>query len=280
MRTMRKVLSMTVVALAVVLMLTPVAHAITIQDATLSAGTVTVHGNKAEKAAPISWEGTPVATSTNGGAFSFTNGRVPWDCIGTLIDGVSTVAVAIAGCTPPPAALTATGQTTPYATGDDGDIKAGAALSYTDNGDGTITDNNTGLMWEKKSADGTIHDKDAFYLWANAFAVHIAGLNDVAGGGTACFAGYCDWRLPNVKELQSIVNYGAFNPAVSAAFNTGCVAGSTVLTGSCTAASSYWASSSFVSNPALAWSVVFSSGNVGTGGKGNTFRVRAVRGGL
>ena len=40
-------------------------------------------------------------------------------------------------------------------TGQDGDIQAGATLSYTDNGDGTITDNNTGLMWEKKSDDGT-----------------------------------------------------------------------------------------------------------------------------
>src|SRR5262245_44504485 len=44
----------------------------------------------------------------------------------------------------------ASGQTTPYGPGSDGDIRAGAALSYTDNGDGTITDHTTGLMWEKK----------------------------------------------------------------------------------------------------------------------------------
>ncbi len=73
----------------------------------------------------------------------------------------------------------ATGQTTCYTsggavtpcagTGQDGDVQAGATLSYTDNGDGTITDNNTGLMWEKKSDDGSIHDKDTTYTWDNAF---------------------------------------------------------------------------------------------------------------
>src|SRR5919198_2193305 len=46
------------------------------------------------------------------------------------------------------------------------------ALAYVDNGDGTITDSNTGLVWEKKSADGTIHEKDMTYIWSNAFAVH------------------------------------------------------------------------------------------------------------
>ena len=101
-------------------------------------------------------------------------------------------------------------------TGQDGAIRAGAALSYTDNGDGTITDNNTGLMWEKKSVDDSIHDVNTVYTWDNAFAVHIAGLN--ASGG---FAGHTDWRLPNVKELQSIVDYELTIPAVSPAFETG-----------------------------------------------------------
>ena len=54
----------------------------------------------------------------------------------------------------------ATGETTPHGPGSDGDVQAGLALSYTDNGDGTITDNNTGLMWEKKDDSGGIHDMD------------------------------------------------------------------------------------------------------------------------
>jgi hypothetical protein len=58
-------------------------------------------------------------------------------------------ACGVSGPPPPPTAFPATGQTTSYAPGDDGDVQAGAPLSYTDNGDGTITDNNTGRMWEK-----------------------------------------------------------------------------------------------------------------------------------
>src|SRR5713226_3197712 len=62
----------------------------------------------------------------------------------------------------------ATGQTTCWdandvvipcaGTGEDGDIRAGAPLAYADNGDGTITDLNTGLMWEKQTSDDYIHD--------------------------------------------------------------------------------------------------------------------------
>lgn len=71
----------------------------------------------------------------------------------------------------------ATGQTTSYAPGDDGAIKAGAALSYTDNGDGTITDNNTKLMWEKKSnGDGSLDDMDKVYSWTGV----------CSDGATAC----------------------------------------------------------------------------------------------
>jgi hypothetical protein len=138
-------------------------HAITITDATLSSGTITVSGSKAAKLAAITWEGTTVTQTNKGGAFTFTTAVVPQDCVGTLGDGVSTVDVAITGCTaaPPTSPLLATGQTTCWdssgnvvacgGTGQDGEILAGAALSYTDNGDGTITDNNTALMWGKRA---------------------------------------------------------------------------------------------------------------------------------
>jgi hypothetical protein len=189
----------------------------------------------------------------------------------------------VAACPVPPVPFPATGQTTCWnssgtiiacaGTGHDGDVQAGATLSYTDNGDGTITDNNTGLVWEKKSDDGSIHDKDTTYTWDNAFAVHVAGLN------TANFAGHNDWRVPNIKELQSIVNYQNVSPAVSAAFNNNCVANCTVLTCSCTASSFYWSSTTVAGNPALAWGVGFDEGTVLRGLKSGSVFVRGVRGG-
>jgi hypothetical protein len=182
-------------------------------------------------------------------------------------------------------AFPATGQTTCWdssgnviacaGTGQDGDIRAGAALSYTDNGDGTITDNNTGLMWEKQSADGTIHDKENTYTWDDAFAIHIAGLN--AGAG---FAGHTDWRLPNGKELQSIVNYENVDPALSPVFNTGCVASCTVLTCSCTRLNTwFWSSTTYEGQPTRAWFVDSNDGIVYNVDKAGSLYVRAVRGG-
>jgi hypothetical protein len=185
-------------------------------------------------------------------------------------------------------------------TGQDGEIRAGKTLKYKDNGNGTIKDRNTELTWEKKSADGSIHDVNNTYTWANAFAVHVATLNNVckndetvacsvngdadcvaAGAGDKCgFAGKRDWRVPNIKELQSIINYQNVNPAVSAAFNNNCVAGATVLSGSCTAASFYWSSTSFAGFPRFAWGVDFGDGFVVADDKNFFDHVRAVRGGL
>jgi hypothetical protein len=176
----------------------------------------------------------------------------------------------------------ATGQTTCWnsagtvipcaGTGQDGDIQAGATLRYRDLGNGTIKDRVTKLIWEKKSDDGSIHDVGNTYSWANAFASHVAGLN------AANFAGRNDWRVPNVKELPSIIDYETFNPGVDPAFNNGCTTGCTVLTCSCTAASAYWSSSTNADSPSDAW-VVFFGGNVFDADKSDSTVVRAVRGG-
>jgi len=179
----------------------------------------------------------------------------------------------------------ATGQTTCWSTGgvvipcagtgQDGDVRAGAALAYTDNGDGTITDANTGLMWEKQSnGDFSVHDMGNVYTWDQAFSVHVAALNG------ASFAGHTDWRVPNVKELMGIVNYENASPAVSLPFNTNCTYPCTVLTCSCTAGVYYWSSSSVANGPTAAWNVNFDIGLVFATDKssGNLY-VRAVRGG-
>jgi len=149
--------------------------------------------------------------------------------------------------------------------GDDGDLELGAARSYTDNLDGTITDNTTGLMWEKLTNDSSIHDQDNTYTWANAFAVKIAALN------SANFAGHNDWRLPNVNELQTLADYGRFNPAIDPAFNNGL--------DSLTRSSVYWSSTTSAGSPGLAWGVIFADGFVRAIGMSNFGFVRAVRGG-
>lgn len=73
------------------------------------------------------------------------------------------------------------------------------ALSYTNNGDGTVTDNCTGLMWKRCSepdtSTTTCSGTHSTYTWANALG-QCEGLT---------FAGRTDWRLPNIKELFSIV---------------------------------------------------------------------------
>jgi hypothetical protein len=114
------------------------------------------------------------------------------------------------------------------ATGQDGELQKGLAVSFTDNGDGTISDNHTGLMWEKLSDDGSIHDVHNTYDWVEAVAVKIATLN------ATMFAGYADWRLPNISELQTLASYSGADPPVHPPFSSGCVAGCSVVTCSCT----------------------------------------------
>jgi hypothetical protein len=98
-----------------------------------------------------------------------------------------------------------------------------------------------------------------------------------AGSG---FAGHTDWRIPNVKELQSIMNYEIVNLAVDPIFNASCTAGCTVLTCSCTQSDKYWSSTTIQGVPTLAWAVVFNYGDVTGGTKSFNDYVRAVRGGM
>jgi hypothetical protein len=137
---------------------------------------------------------------------------------------------------------------------------------------GTITDSNTELVWEKLSDDGSVHDVSNHYTWDQAFA-HVAALNGMS------FAGHADWRLPNVKELASIVNYQNHDPAVSAAFNDNCTIGCTVQTCSCTGSVDYWSSTTNMSAPPFAWLVSFKTGFADAATKGGSLSVRAVRGG-
>ncbi len=166
---------------------------------------------------------------------------------------------------------------------------------FVDNGNGTITDRQTCLVWEKKSADNGIHDKDHTFDWSmgtnapdgGVFAIFLATLNTAP-----CFAGHCDWRLPSedgqnppftgAKELESILAAPfpcATNPCVPPAFNTNCFSGCTVTNCSCTQANGYWSATTDAANPANARLVGFFNGNLGDPSKTDSFYVRAVRGG-
>ncbi|HLK10509.1 MAG TPA: DUF1566 domain-containing protein [Candidatus Binatia bacterium] len=224
----------------------------------------------------------------------------PEECDGTDLGGATCASLGFTGggtlaCTPGcgfdvsgcrSQAFPATGQTTCWdsggsmipcaGTGHDGDTRAGATLAYVDNGDGTITDVNTRLTWEKQSnGDGSVHDIANTYTWDQVFSMHVTALNT-----PPCFAGHCDWRAPNLKELESLVNLENSAPAVSSAFNTGCTSPCTVLTCSCTQGGLYWSSSNLATFTQDAWPVDFSDGNVpANSSKANAFDVRAVRGG-
>ncbi len=149
---------------------------------------------------------------------------------------------------------------------------------FVDNHDGTITDNQTGLLWEKLLDDGSIHDKDTSYTWGNASSSKMGSLN------IAYFAGHNDWRLPTIQELESIVEFGTANPAIDIAFHgTSCGAGCTDITSAscaCTQSGYYWSATSRTGFPSVAWYVDFFNGIVFYNTKTSTdYYARAVRGG-
>jgi hypothetical protein len=114
--------------------------------------------------------------------------------------------------TTPPAALWRTGQTASYAVGDDGDLQRGVAWPaprFADNGDGTVTDNLTGLMWLK---DANCFGNMTWQAALDKVADFNANPTSFSCGGYA--AAYSDWRLPNRKELHSLSDFSQFHPAL------------------------------------------------------------------
>jgi hypothetical protein len=110
-------------------------------------------------------------------------------------------------------------------TDQDGDIQAGVPFPttrFTDLRNGTVRDNLTGLMWLKDA--GCLGDPGGDpkgRTWGEALAA-VADLNDGKNFGCVDYTGaFQDWRLPNVKELQSLIHFGFARPALSNAKGTG-----------------------------------------------------------
>jgi hypothetical protein len=122
--------------------------------------------------------------------------------------------------------------------------------SFTDNLDGTVTDNATGLMWQQE-------DDNQGRNWESALA-YCENLVLPPGG-------YTDWRLPDVKELRSIVDNTRHDPAIDTTVFPGTISGV------------YWSSSTSPNGTDHAWYVVFDSGYVSYDTKRFTLYVRCVR---
>ena len=144
---MRRIIAMLVAGYMSLVFSVPMAGAISSVKAKADGDSVKVSGKGAAPGADIEWEGEVVGVVNSDGEFEF-NAPLPSNCIGEVFDGVMTLDVTVEKCTPLRALVPQTGQTAIFATGDDGDVAAGIKSPvprFTDNGDGTVTDNLRGL---------------------------------------------------------------------------------------------------------------------------------------
>jgi hypothetical protein len=155
---------------------------------------------------------------------------------------------------------------------------AAIACRYGVNGDGTATDYDTGLQWEQKTSDGSVHDANNVYVWSisfippafappdgPAFTIFLGMLNNgtTAYFGTpttGCFAGHCDWRLPLLEELLGMgsIDQTIFGPIGDGGYF-------------------YWSATTYANDPGDAWSPGEDYPGVG---KNIAEPVRAVRSAL
>lgn len=109
-----------------------------------------------------------------------------------------------------------TGMTTSEGTGDDGDLERGVTWPnprFLDNLDGTIKDNLTGLIWLKNANCFGQRTWSQALSDCNGLASGQCDLTDSSNVG--------DWRLPNIKEMQSLIHFGYINPSVPNTAGTG-----------------------------------------------------------
>ncbi len=113
-----------------------------------------------------------------------------------------------------------------------------------------VLDTESGLMWQDNSA---VESSEMLYGEAMTYCKRLS------------LAGYDDWRLPSVQELQSIVDLTRYEPAVQRGFHF-------------TALDSYWSSTLYADDAERAWDVDFKSGSTEHNRHSYDFYVRCVRG--
>ena len=139
-----------------------------------------------------------------------------------------------------------------------------------------VKDNITGLIWEVKTDDGGIHDKDNTYRWGgvtrlgSGYGTYYDDWDTLVNGSNAAnFCGGNNWRVPTVDELQGIVDYsvGYPGPTIDTAYFPNAVA------------DLVWSSSPFAYYSSSACGVYFDDGGAGIGYRGGAFGLRLVRSG-
>jgi hypothetical protein len=162
-----------------------------------------------------------------------------------------------------PSPVAKTGQNTPYATGDDGDLEKGMAWPdprFAENEDGTVTDRLTGLVWLQNADCFGVSSWDQALLNCSDLASGACGLTDGSSPG--------DWRLSNVEELLSLVDRSHISPALPSGNPFTDVQ-----------TSNYWSSTTSAANTDFAWYVFLEDGFSDFNAKVTESYVWPVRGG-
>ena len=204
----------------------------------------------------------PAADNTNGAtAADVACNKVFW---GLRTDGSWGEKVGAKACYPP-AQVSKTGQVTPYVAGDDGVLQPGVVWPvprFTNNGNGTVTDNLTGLVWMQNA---NCWERQT---WTNALA-KVAGLNAGSQSCTGYTTGtHTNWHLPTKRELMSLIDSGRSYPALPSGHPFSGVQ-----------TNNYWSSTTNANNTSNAWYVDLNNGYVNGYDKTISSYVWPVRGG-
>jgi hypothetical protein len=211
-------------------------------------------------AGAVFWSST-TATNNTGRAWTIDDGTMVNDPKGTS-NFVWPVRDAFAGVLGP-APVPKTGQIVSYGSRDDGELQKGVFWPdprFTDNLDGTVTDNSTGLVW----LENGIRFSDLSF--ANALAACNALADDGATLTDGSVAG--DWRLPNVWELGSLTDFSQIGPSLPVGHPF-----------TISNAGTFWSSTTSATNSNRAWAMGMGIGKITSAPKGQLNQVWPVRGG-